>query len=274
MDRSRCGISRLKDFPFSSAPAPAKLFCPFLKLNRLLKNGGHVVFRETVATMKKAPKNTQAKKQQKKKAQLDDLVERLDELENEFEERLGEQRDLQDYTVEDGRATFTTETIAEQQLTKTSLLTYLKNARIIAMLSAPVVYALLVPFVLLDASVTLYMLICFWAWQIHYVKRSDYIVIDRHYLPYLNPIQKVHCIYCGYINGLVAYVREVTAQTEKFWCPIKHAARVADSHNHYRSFMEYGDAEDHRDRLEQFRDTLRKEQYRRTKQDNDKKSGT
>lgn len=204
-----------------------------------------------------------------------DLLDRLNQLENEFEERLEKTRAEGNYTLKKGKAVFEDTIVAEQQLIKIGLLKYIKDARIIAILSAPVVYALVVPFVLLDISVTLYMLICFWAWQIHYVKRSDYIVIDRQLLAYLNPIQKVHCIYCGYITGLVSYIREVTARTEKFWCPIKHSKRIKDAHAHYRGFMDYGDAEGYRARLEEFRDTLRKAEYRhlKPKDDSSQKTG-
>lgn len=203
---------------------------------------------------------------------LDDLVDRLGKLEDEFEERLDQKIEDAEYMIRNGKAVFEEERIAVQKKIKIGLPTFLKQARIIAILSAPVVYALLIPFVLLDISVTIYMLICFWAWQIHYVKRSDYIVIDRQYLAYLNPIQKVHCMYCGYINGLIAYVREVTARTEKFWCPIKHARRVKGSHAHYRRFVDYGDAEDYRARLEVLRDSLRKAKYKRIRTGNGKKA--
>lgn len=48
-------------------------------------------------------------------------------------------------------------------------------------------------------------------------------------------------------------MREIAARTEQYWCPIKHAQRVAGSHGHYSHFLDYGDAESYHDKLEQVR---------------------
>jgi hypothetical protein len=81
------------------------------------------------------------------------------------------------------------------------------------------------------------------------VRRSAYIVIDRQHLAYLNGIEKLNCMYCGYANGVFAYVREVAGRTEQYWCPIRHATRVRAPHPHYRHFVDYGDADGYRKRL-------------------------
>jgi hypothetical protein len=94
------------------------------------------------------------------------------------------------------------------------------------MLSAPIVYSVLLPFMLIDLWVTLYQRICFPIYGIARVRRADYIAVDRWKLAYLNTIEKANCDYCGYVNGLLSYVREVSARTEQYWCPIKHARRV------------------------------------------------
>jgi hypothetical protein len=85
------------------------------------------------------------------------------------------------------------------------------------------------------------------------VKRQRYIVIDHQSLAYLNLIEKLNCLYCGYFNGLIAYVREVAARTEQYWCPVKHARRLAAMHSRYGKFLEYGDAEGYRRQLEEIR---------------------
>jgi hypothetical protein len=74
---------------------------------------------------------------------------------------------------------------------------------------------------------------------------------------HLNAIEKVHCVYCGYANGLIAYVREIAARTEQYWCPIKHARVVAAPHPRYRSFLDYGDAIGYRRKLPAIRASLR-----------------
>ena len=126
--------------------------------------------------------------------------------------------------------------------TATSTLTFIKQAPIGYMLSAPIIYGMIIPLSFLDITLTLYQHICFRIYNIPLVKRSDYIVIDRHKLSYLNPIQKLNCVYCGYGNGLIALAREILARTEQFWCPIKHLKKSKGAHKRGQAFAEYGDA--------------------------------
>ena len=50
---------------------------------------------------------------------------------------------------------------------------------------------------LLDTWVTTYQFVCFPIFGISPVRRSAYIVIDRHRLGYLNAIEKLNCVYCA-----------------------------------------------------------------------------
>jgi hypothetical protein len=78
------------------------------------------------------------------------------------------------------------------------------------------------------------------------VPRWRYFAIDRHKLAYLNGIEKVNCTFCSYANGLIAYVREVAARTEQYWCPIQHARVVPAPHQRYQVLLDYGDANGYR----------------------------
>ena len=127
------------------------------------------------------------------------------------------------------------------------------------MLTAPVIYSMIVPFLLIDGWASLYQAICFRAYRIPRVRRGDYVVFDRRKLAYLNWIEALNCVYCGYANGVTAYVREIGSRTEQYWCPIKHALRISDPHQRYVEFLEYGDAEGYRARLDAFRNQLRDE---------------
>ncbi|HEX9881575.1 MAG TPA: hypothetical protein VGA65_03620, partial [Hyphomicrobium sp.] len=89
------------------------------------------------------------------------------------------------------------------------------QARPLVVLTAPVIYGLIVPLVLLELSVMLYQAICFPAYGIVKVRRRDYLVFDRGQLAYLNALEKLNCAYCSYANGLIAFVREVAARTEQ-----------------------------------------------------------
>ena len=83
-------------------------------------------------------------------------------------------------------------------------------------------------------------------------------MFDRQQLEYLNFIEKFHCTYCAYGAGLIAYVGEIVARTEQYFCPIKHARKILGTHARYARFQEYGEAENYEARLEEFRITLGK----------------
>ena len=123
-------------------------------------------------------------------------------------------------------------------------------------ISAPVIYGMIVPIALLDLSMFLYQAICFPIYGIARVRRGDFIVFDRHQLGYLNIIERLHCEYCAYANGLIAYMSEIVARTEQYFCPIKHAHRILGASARYERFLAYGDATDYHARLEDFRAAL------------------
>jgi hypothetical protein len=135
---------------------------------------------------------------------------------------------------------------------------FLISTPIMSLLVAPVIYSLYIPLALLDLWITLYQAVCFRAYGIPHVRRSDFIVLDRGGLPYLNFIEQFNCNYCGYANGLVAYAREVASRTEQYFCPIKHARKILGTHDRYRNFFDFGDGERYRKELDRLREELRK----------------
>lgn len=130
---------------------------------------------------------------------------------------------------------------------------YLRHARPGAVLTAPLIYLGIVPFLMLDLFLSTYQAVCFPIYGIPKVNRGRYITIDRVKLQYLNGVEKLNCLYCSYANGLAAYFCEIAARTEQHWCPIKHSHPVPLPHSRYRRFFDYGDAEDYRKRLEPVR---------------------
>jgi hypothetical protein len=120
-------------------------------------------------------------------------------------------------------------------------------------LTGPVIYGMAIPLLLLDLCVTFYQATCFPIYRIAKVRRGDYIVIDRQYLGYLNFYERFHCTFCAYANGLVAYIGEIVARTEQYFCPIKHARKVLGTHARYARFLEYGEADDYHAKLERLR---------------------
>jgi hypothetical protein len=119
----------------------------------------------------------------------------------------------------------------------------LKDTHLSHILSVPIIWSLLIPFVFLDICVEIYHHICFRLYNIPLVQRSKYIVIDRHKLNYLSNLQKTNCVYCAYVNGLLKYITEIAAQTELYWCAIKHNKKDAIYPQHHKNFIDYGDKE-------------------------------
>lgn len=132
---------------------------------------------------------------------------------------------------------------------RTGLWRYVFSGDLATLTTAPIVYSLIVPFMMLDLWVSLFQSICFRAWNVARVRRRDYFAIDRHKLAYLNAIEKINCLFCSYANGLIAYVREIAARTEAYWCPIRHARSVRGTHERYLAFAAYGNPRAYREQL-------------------------
>jgi hypothetical protein len=180
---------------------------------------------------------------------LDALLARIRELQDEVEEVYREA--WTEWQQE--KARLAGEFLRRQRRYRVGLLRFLRTARPLVVLTAPVIYAGWIPFLLMDLFVTLYQWICFPVYGIPRVKRSEYLVFDREDLPYLNAIEKFNCFYCSYGNGVAGYTREVAARTEQYWCPIKHARRLHDAHGRYPHFFDHGDAEAYRAGLKRLR---------------------
>lgn len=190
--------------------------------------------------------------------ELDDLLNRLRQLEEEFEQKIDAQRAAFRYQLHKRKVFFEQGIIAEHREIKTGIGRFLRDSTVGGLIISPFVYILIIPLVLLDLCLWLFQHTCFLIWGMEPVCRADFIVLDRRYLAYLNGIEKLNCLYCGYGNGLLAFAQEIAARTEQYWCPIKHAIRTKAPHRRSRRFLEYGDADGFRDRLEEFREQVRK----------------
>ncbi len=144
---------------------------------------------------------------------------------------------------------------AEHRKLRRGLLAHIRSIGLLLWLTSPFIYALILPVALIDLFATLYQFICFPAYGINRVRRSDYVVIDRHRLSYLNALEKLNCIYCSYANGVIAYARELASRTEQYFCPIKHAIAAAGTHSRYSRFVDYSDAEEYRRQFTHLRKT-------------------
>jgi len=189
--------------------------------------------------------------------QLDTLTEKLRGIEAEIEVEMSKRREQLRFRLENKKIVFAHEVLRLHREIKTRLSRYILDAHPLVILVTPVIYALIVPIVLLDLATMAYQAICFPVYGIPKVRRRDYLVFDRHHLAYLNAVEKINCAYCSYANGVASFFREVAARTEVYWCPIKHARRVLGPHPHYQGFADFGDAEEYRARLAAMKDSVK-----------------
>jgi hypothetical protein len=192
--------------------------------------------------------------------QITALIEQIRLLEGELDAELAIRSAKLRIGLEHGRITFEEKLLRRHRELRQKLLPYLFGANPLVMLVSPVIYAGIVPLLLLDLFVSLFHAVCFPIYGIAKIKRADYFVFDRHHLAYLNALEKLNCAYCSYANGLIAFAREIVARTEQDWCPIKHARRVIGSHARYALFDDYGDGENYLTRLAELRKALAKDE--------------
>jgi hypothetical protein len=185
------------------------------------------------------------------------LMDQIESLEGELNKALQEQQVHLSFKIKGKRVEFEKSIKDAHKQLKISFIKWLGN-RPLNLITAPIIYGMFIPMALLDLCLWFYQATCFPIYKIKKVKRSDYMIFDRHQLSFLNGIEKFHCTYCAYGNGLVAYATEVLARTEQYFCPIKHARKMIGTHARYKKFIEYGDASDYQIKLESFRKHLEK----------------
>jgi hypothetical protein len=179
-------------------------------------------------------------------------------LEDELRTAVHEQESRMFFQIKGKRVEFERSVRDAHRKLRTSVFRLVVTNRPQNLITGPIIYGMAIPLVMVDLCVSFYQWSCFPIYGIQKVRRADYLVYDRHQLQYLNIIEKFHCTYCEYANGLVAYVREIIGRTEQYFCPIKHARKVLATHARYNRFLDYGDAQDYEARLEDFRKALGK----------------
>ncbi len=184
---------------------------------------------------------------------LEMLLEKFRTLERELVMELQKKQEEFFYQIHKKKVRFQREIKLQHKRLIIPALQYIRKARPMAIVTAPVIWSCLLPALLMDLMITISQAVCFPVYGIPKVRRGDFIVLDRHHLSYLNFIERMNCVFCGYFNGVVAYAREVAARIEQHWCPIKHARRVGDIHSRYKFFFDYGDAKRYRQEIETVR---------------------
>jgi len=189
---------------------------------------------------------------------INEILGQMAALEADLRTAVHEQESRMFFQIKGKRIEFAREVKAAHRKLRKGLFRWLVTNRPQNLLTGPIIYGMVVPLLMLDLCVSFYQWVCFPIYGITKVRRGDYLVFDRRHLGYLNSIEKFHCTYCEYGNGLMGYMAEILARTEQYFCPIKHAHKILGTHARYNRFLDYGDAEAYEARLEAFRVALGK----------------
>ncbi|WAC59068.1 hypothetical protein [Brevundimonas sp. SL130] len=188
---------------------------------------------------------------------IDEIASEIVRLQSELDREILKRRKSLGWALHKDLVAFEHGVTMEHRRLRLGVAAFLAGAPILTVLTAPVIYSLILPLALIDLWASAYQAICFRAYRLPRVQRRDYLVFDRSSLAYLNWIEGLNCGFCEYANGVAAYVREIASQTEQYWCPIKHALKITHPHKRYQDFVEYGDAGGYRARLDRLREALR-----------------
>lgn len=192
-------------------------------------------------------------------SRIHQILDQITTLEDDLQKAIEEQQEHLRYQIEGKRITFE-QAIRETHLkARMGIFHWFLTVRPQNYLTAPIIYGMVVPLALFDLCISFYQLTCFPIYGVARVKRGNYIVYDHQHLAYLNVVEKVDCLYCSYAVGLLGYAQEITARTEQYFCPIKHARKMLNAHARYERFLDYGDANNFHAKLEEFRTELAKE---------------
>jgi len=186
-----------------------------------------------------------------------ELLNQMEVIEKELNEIIHQQEIKFNYQLKGKKVEFESSIKEAHKKLKIGLIHWFSK-RPINLMTGPITYSMIVPMLILDVCISFYQLTCFPIYKIKLVKRRDYMSFDRHHLHYLNWIEKFHCSYCAYGAGLLAYITEIVARTEQYFCPIKHARKVMGTHSRYIKFLDYGDAKNYQENLESYRKQLSK----------------
>jgi hypothetical protein len=172
------------------------------------------------------------------------LHQKMDELELALQKEYAELADKYGFSIEQKRVEFLEKIRDRNKTFRIPAWKYAIPVNIRHILALPFIYMMIVPAITLDFFLTIYNWTALPLCHIPVVKRKELIVYDRQFLDYLNWIQKIHCIYCTYVNGVFAYAVEIGGRTERYWCPIKAAHKPKVHNNWYNDYADYGNPEE------------------------------
>jgi len=197
---------------------------------------------------------------------IKEIIDEIETMKVKLAEEIAQQEEHISYEVKNGYVKFEKEIFDKQKENMKDLFSWFAEIPFSHLLTSPVIYGMVIPAILLDIVLFGYQQIIFRIYKFEFLRRSDYITFDRQYLGYLNAFEKLNCMYCSYFNGLMQYASAIASRTEFYFCPIKHAKKIAYQHEYYDEFFSYGDAKEYQKKLKELR-------ARHTKSEDEHKKG-
>lgn len=194
-----------------------------------------------------------------KNQRIQQLLDQIKALEDELHTAISEQQTTMFFQIKGKRVEFEQSIKKAHRRLRRNFFRWLVTDRPQNLITGPIIYSMIIPLVVTDVFITFYQLTCFPIYGIKKVRRANYIIFDRQHLSYLNFIEIFHCTYCAYGTGMIAYISEIVARTEQYFCPIKHARKILGMHSRYARFLDFGAAENYEAKLEEYRVSLNKE---------------
>lgn len=184
---------------------------------------------------------------------INKMIDEIEAMKAKLIEEIHQQEDQFVYEIKNGYVKFENDILEKHRKNMKNLWLWFREIPLLHLLSSPLIYAMIIPAIFLDVMLFIYAKVVAKVFKFDLPKRNMYIVFDRQYLGYLNIMEKLNCMYCSYFNGLMAYASAIANRTEYYFCPIKHAKKVAYEHKYYNSYLAYGDENKYQEKLKEIR---------------------
>jgi hypothetical protein len=109
-------------------------------------------------------------------SRIDGLVAHIAQLEREVEHELNRAREQWRYRVDAGRIRFDRDVHLAHKRLKQSIPRFIRESSPLNIVTAPIIYSMVVPIALIDVSFSIYQILCFPLYGISHVRRSVYVV--------------------------------------------------------------------------------------------------
>lgn len=185
---------------------------------------------------------------------IKEIMDEIEAMKVKLGDEIAKQEKNLSYEIHNGYVRFEKDVFEKQKENMKNLLAWFREIPLLHLLSSPIIYAMVIPAILFDIILFVYQQIVFRIYKFKFIKRSDYIIYDHQYLGYLNTIEKLNCLYCSYFNGLMQYASAIASRTEYYFCPIKHAKKVAYQHDYYDLYFAYGEGDEYQTKLKELRE--------------------